>query len=208
VYVHLFEKLSELLTDFEGFFAPEQDGFDFEGRVDFDISWGQATFIRKSVRVLETETVFVYLERNGARALKDMPSNMLCTRISRGEKELRIINLHGVAHPGHGDTADRLAQSEKILTFLAKERGGIILCGDFNLRPENQSFAMLEAQLRNCNRDFRIELTRTRLAPFFGKEGFDPVVDYVLTSPDAMVTSLTTREVEVSDHLPLVLEFS
>ncbi|MBI2888797.1 MAG: endonuclease/exonuclease/phosphatase family protein [Candidatus Liptonbacteria bacterium] len=229
IRTHLYEEFGKVLADFQGFFAAEQDGYDFEGPVDFDISTGQATFIRKSIRVASTEEVFVYRARNTAGNNETIPANMLCTRITQGAKAFSVINLHGLAHPpkelaqlekiphflGHRDTPDRLAQSEKILAFLKKERGlptgqasAIILCGDFNLRPETQSFAMLEAGMRNLMREFHVERTRSRHSLHFGKEDFDPLVDYVLVSHDVEAHSLTAPDIDISDHLPLVLEFS
>jgi hypothetical protein len=222
IRTHLFEEFSALLSDFNGFFAAEQDGFDFEGRVDFDVSIGQATFIRKSIPVASAEEFFIYRKRNEAEDNKTVPANMFCTRIMQGSREFSIINLHGVAHPpkelteietiphfyGHRDTPDRLAQSEKILQFLEKEQGAKILCGDFNLRPDTQSFAMLTRDMRDLVAEFQIARTRSRLSKHFGKEDFDPIVDYVLVSPDVRVTRLEAPDVEISDHLPLVLEFS
>jgi len=222
IRTHLYEEFGAMLPDFQGFFSAEQDGYDFEGPVDFDISTGQATFIRKSIHVASTEEVFVYRTRNTAENNETIPANMLCTRITQGIKDFSVINLHGLAHPpdhlarlektphflGHRDTPERLAQSEKILRFLEKERGAKILCGDFNLRPETQSFTMLEAGMRNLMREFHVERTRSRRSPHFGKENFDPLVDYVLVSHDVEVQSLTAPDIDISDHLPLILEFS
>src|SRR3989338_362792 len=43
---HLYEELGTALPGFTGFFAPEQDGYDLEGPVDFPLSLGQATFVK------------------------------------------------------------------------------------------------------------------------------------------------------------------
>ena len=221
IRTHLYEELGAMLSDFQGFFAAEQDGYDFEGPVDFDISAGQATFIKKSVPVISTEEAFIYRERNGAVNTRTIPANILCTRITQGAKDFSIINFHGLAHPpdhlaqlektphflGHRDTHERLVQSEKVLQFLKKERGAKILCGDFNLRPETQSFAMLESGMRNLMREFHVERTRSRHSPHFEKEDFDALVDYVLVSHDVEVQRFGVQDIDISDHLPLILEF-
>lgn len=220
--MNLYDELAVMLPEFQKFFAAEQEGYDLEGPVDFAVTMGQATFVKKSIRVLSTEEVFVYRERNGATDIKTIPANVLVTRIMRGAKEFSIMNLHGLAHPpadlaklektphflGHRDIPDRLAQSEKILRFMEKEWEAKILCGDFNLRPDTQSFAMLARDMRNLVEEFKTERTRSRLSKHFGKEDFDPIVDYILTSPDVAVERFEALDLNISDHLPLVLEFS
>ncbi|MBM3256915.1 MAG: hypothetical protein FJY98_01115 [Candidatus Liptonbacteria bacterium] len=221
IRTNMFGEFSQILPEFEGFFAAEQDGWDFEGKVDFDISAGQATFVRKSIQVLSTEETFVYRERNGAVDTKTIPSVLLCTRIAMGPKTFSISNLHGLAHPpetlaklhkephflGHRDTPDRLLQSEKVLEFLKGEKEPKIICGDFNLRPDTQSFALLAEHMRNLVEEFSIERTRSRLSKHFNKKDFDAVVDYILVSHDVAVERFEVPNVEISDHLPLILEF-
>ncbi|MCR4328730.1 MAG: endonuclease/exonuclease/phosphatase family protein [Patescibacteria group bacterium] len=205
---NLYGELAEVLPNFQKFFTAEQSGYDLDEPVDFPISYGQATFIKNSVHVLSTEEVFVYRDRNSALDVKTFPASILCTRIAQEEKTYSIMNMHGIAHPEHHDTPDRLMQSEKILRFLEKEEGIKLLCGDFNLRPETLSLALIEKTLLNLNKKFNIPQTRSILSPYFGKKNFDPTVDYILVSPEVETEQLEVPDVQISDHLPLILEFS
>ena len=60
----------------------------------------------------------------------------------------------------------------------------------------------------NLIKKFAIERTRSCLSPWFGSPDFQEFADYTFVSPDVNVLSFTVPDIEVSDHLPLVLEFS
>ena len=208
VRTHLYEELTEALPDFQGFFAAEQDGFDFEGRIDFPISTGNAIFVRRTIPVPSWGDFFVYLTRNGARDVKHFPQNVVYARLTVHDTEITVANLHGIPQPGHKlDTSERLEQSRRIQEFFAKERGSKILCGDFNLLPGTQSLAILKENMHDLVAEFTIERTRSRLSPFFGKPDFQEFSDYIFVSPDIHATRLEVPDVQISDHLPLILEF-
>ena len=77
-----------------------------------------------------------------------------------------------------------------------------ILCGDFNLLPNTESLAILSEDMKNLVKDFDITSTRSKL--YTKPEKF---ADYILVSPDVSVKKFTVMQDEVSDHLPLLLEF-
>ncbi len=207
--VNILADLANLLKDFNYYFAPEQDGFDFEGRVDFDISFGQATFVKKIHQVDSEGSIFTHLDRNQARKALDFPANFHYVRFQAQGKKFVVLNFHGLSEPGSKlDTPERLNQSWLIKNFLTKETGAKILTGDFNLLPETQSIAILEENLLNLIKKSKIPRTRSRLSPFFGKADFQKFADYVLVSPEVKVINFEVPDVAVSDHLPMVLEFS
>jgi exonuclease III len=130
-----------------------------------------------------------------------------------GDKHLLIGSLHGKALPGTKlDTPARLGQSRKLIDFFKEKEGPRIIGGDFNLLPDTQSLrAFRRAGYRDLIKEFGIRRTRNRLAWEFYKNRPDFVVqhhaDYVFVSPEVRVKDFQVPSLEVSDHLPLILDF-
>lgn len=206
---NIFEELASAMPDFQSYLSPEQRNFDLSGRVNSGIIFGQATFVRKTIKAESSGTVFVFGEENGGHNMETLPASFQYLRLRKDGRKLIICNFHGMAYPGDKlDNEYRLEQSRKIKDFLERERGAKILCGDFNLLPETQSIKMLEENMINLIKKFGIKRTRSHLSPFYGKSGFQPFADYAFVSPDVNVINFNVPDVDVSDHLPLVLEFS
>ena len=87
--------------------------------------------------------------------------------------------------------------------FLNTLDAPVILCGDFNLRPDTESIKILEENMHNLVKDYNIQSTRTSLYP--KAERF---ADYILTSNEIIVQDFKVLPDEVSDHSPLWVEFS
>ncbi len=213
--VNILEDLAAVLPDFRSFVAPTASGYDNAGPVDFDITEAKVVFLKKNPAYLATADGNVFTSGNYRRLsrnekMENVPTNFQYLRLSANGKKFAILNVHGVSRPGDKlDTSERLAQSQKIVDFLRGEDGAKIICGDFNLLPQTKSIAMIEnAGMINLIKKFNIELTRSRLSPFFGKPDFQKFADYAFVSRDVNVINFTVPDIPVSDHLPLVLEFS
>ena len=207
---NIFSEVETLLPNFSSLFAPSQDRFDNTGPVNFQITVGQGIFAKKNIKIESHGSVFIYKELNGgADEIENLPDNMQFIRFSVDNKKYIVCNLHGIAYPGHKlDTPERLAQSRKIVEFLQGEDGTKILCGDFNLLPQTKSIAMIEETgMVNLIKKFKIERTRSRLSPFFGKPDFQKFADYTFVSPDVDVINFGVPDIDISDHMPMVLEF-
>ena len=115
------------------------------------------------------------------------------------------MNFHGLWNgQGKSDSADRIAQSRRLLDFLAGRREPFVVGGDFNLAPDTRSLKMLEkAGLRNLVAEFGVTSTRTSL--YTRPERF---ADYVFVSASVDVRAFRVLPDEVSDHAPLMLEFA
>lgn len=208
--MNIIEDIKRLLPDFDVFFGWAQDNFDNKGSVDFEVTTGLATFVRRPMKVLSSENIFIYGEKNGMN-LKDpttMPANMLCTKIQTGEKVYMVCNIHAYAYPGDKlDTPERIEQSQKIMNFLGKHEKGKILCGDFNLMPGTESMKMLEKNMENLITTFNIPRTRSELSMYFGTPDEQKYADYIFVSPDIKVPDFKVPNVPISDHLPMILYF-
>jgi endonuclease/exonuclease/phosphatase family metal-dependent hydrolase len=116
---------------------------------------------------------------------------------------ITVVNVHGLWNgKGKTDTDERIEQSQKIVNFIKTIKIKVILCGDFNLRLDTQSLAMIEGTgLRNLIREYNIPSTRTSL---YGKP--EKHADYIFTSPEIKIRHFSVMPDEVSDHSPLLLE--
>lgn len=175
------------------------------------VSLGQATFVNPRLKVIECGMLWVTDPSTQAVALNRYvrPRGMQYLTIKTPGGMLTIGNLHGVLDGGRKDDSPaRSRQFQIIADFFAQIHHPKILCGDFNARPETKSLGLLEKEMSNLISAYNITITRTHWYPGL-KEYDDAVSDYMFASPDITVQQFEVPEVtEVSDHLPLVLEFS
>lgn len=201
----IFEQITSALKDHIGYFAPHLKNHDLEGKVDHNLETGLAVFVKKSLSIKERGDIFIH--RSGHALLDDnyetIPRNLQYVVVTDNNANYLIGHFHGVWYPKTKlDTEDRIEQSKKIRGFLAKRKEKIILCGDFNLLPNTQSLSILEENMRNLIKEFNISTTRN----LHYKRG-EKYADYILISPEVSIRDFRLLEDEVSDHLPLYLEF-
>lgn len=207
-HMNVLEDIKRLLPDHDVCVGWAQANVDNDGPVDFEVNAGLATFLKKPVKVLSQDNIFIYGRKNGADSndAAIIPANMLCTKIQSGKKEYMVCNLHGYVYPGDKlDTEERIEQSGKIIHFLSKEDGKKILCGDFNLLPGVESLKMLEKNMENLILKFNIPRTRSELSLYFGTPQEQKHSDYILISPDIEVIGFQVPNIRISDHLPMIL---
>ena len=165
------------------------------------------TLVAKRFEVLESGDVFVHRERGYVPEgdIGHHARNVQFVTVSTRRGPVSVMNFHGLWNGrGKGDSDDRLAQSRRLLDFLAGRSLPFVLCGDFNLAPDTTSLKMLEeAGLRNLVAEFGVASTRTRLNT--RPERF---ADYVFVSEGVEVLAFRVLPDEVSDHAPLQLEFA
>ncbi len=203
-----FKDLTEALPDFEPYFAACLEGFNWRP-VEFDAELGNALFVRKGLAVLEDGHTFVHRERNQY----DMPDFLkgdwftLPRLVQYVRLEgVTIFNFHGLWHlTGKGDMPSRIEQSKKIREVMDRFPGKKILCGDFNLNIDSKSLNIIEEDMRNLIKEFNIKTTRS--AELYPKIKEMPYADYTIVSPDVEVKHFEVPNLDISDHLPMILEF-
>jgi exonuclease III len=201
--VNLFSEISSVLIDFNPYKnISNSDHFQKE-KVAF--KGGQAIFVRKNINVKDNGG-FVCYDKVPEKTTEGgkLTGNLQWIAIELEKGELTITNLHGLWQKGTSkvDTPDRFVQSEKIKNFMDNRDGKKILCGDFNLIPTGQSIEMLEVGMKNLVKEYNVQSTRS---DFY--DGVQKFADYILTSPEIEVKSFGVLQDQVSDHLPLSLEF-
>lgn len=192
----VFVEIEKVLVNHKGYFAPAESG-----------EWGLAAFVRKTIKIEEIGDIFVHLKKDSmiGRDGSTLGKNLQYLKIHDGKKDITVINFHGLWNgKGKTDTQDRINQSKRIIDFVKNISHDIVLCGDFNLRPDTESLKILEQELglRNLIPEYKITSTRTSL---YTKE--EKFADYVLVSSGIQITEFKVLPDEVSDHSALFLEF-
>ena len=206
----IWEELSQIFLGYHRFYYPVMSGRDDSGEVPYSLTTGSGMFIKGEYKVDSEGDYFTYRRRFAPIQIevKDEPVNLQYASIVTNGQTIHIYNFHGIWFPGDKlDTPERIEQSEKIIGFMKKAEGPKILCGDFNLMPETKSIALLASEYRNLIKKFNIGTTRSSLNTYRGTEFEQKFADYVFVSNDVKVKSFSVPEVEISDHLPLILEF-
>jgi endonuclease/exonuclease/phosphatase family metal-dependent hydrolase len=194
--VNLYTTLTELLPNHTGYYAPSQDNDE-----------GLAIFVKPSIKLDAVGDDFVYRFHNAMEDedRKTLGRNIQYVQFTQSDQGYTVINFHGLWNgAGKTDTPDRLSQSQRIKEFIEdKAKSKVILVGDFNLEPDTESIAILEKGMRNLIKEKGITSTRSQYHKWPNK-----FADYVIVSNDLNVVRFELLQETVSDHLPLLLEFS
>lgn len=161
----------------------------------------QSTFIKKNISVLKTQTIGQGNLKIGLALLTQIKTDK--------DKILNVCNVHGYAWPGDKqDTPDRLYQSQLIIDSLRDFSGPKIIGGDFNLDKDIKSTQIFEENnYKSLIKEFDIKNTRNEVSwqKYDNKQHF---ADHTFVTKDLKIKNFTVPYNEISDHLPMILEFS
>lgn len=133
----------------------------------------------------------------------------LITQIKTEQWLIRLLTAHFHVSYDCLETLQIWQDAEKIVEYL-NVHGDIptILTGDLNIRNESMAIKVLREKLEQHTSWFTNTLCRS-IHPLFQKEPHHSGlgIDHIFTK-DITVNSCQLREVEVSDHLPVVLDFN
>ena len=121
-------------------------------------------------------------------------------------QELRILNYHGIWSKNKQDTDRTLSAIQKLVQFAHEVNYPVIICGDFNLFPDTRSIKVLKDNFTSLVDEFNIMSTRPKSNELSGVNR--NVVDYVFISKNISVKAFKVIDSDVSDHLPLFLDFT
>ncbi|HZM64611.1 MAG TPA: endonuclease/exonuclease/phosphatase family protein [Candidatus Saccharimonadales bacterium] len=118
--------------------------------------------------------------------------------------EVNVYNLHGTWDLNGDNFSDKRRQMSEAILAATKGKKNVLLAGDTNAKPTNQAMRNLEPQLKNV---FGTELKTTFNMSRKDNPGYaTAAVDMVFVSPDVKIISKSCPQVDISDHLPLVVE--
>lgn len=133
----------------------------------------------------------------------------LVTHVQTEKWPVRLLTVHFHVSYDCLETLQIWQDAEKVVEYL-NTHGDMptILTGDLNIRNESMAIKTLREKLEQQTSWFSNTLCRG-IHPLFQKEPHHSGlgIDHIFTK-DISVDSCQLREVEVSDHLPLVLNFS
>lgn len=165
----------------------------------YEDEFPQATYIKSTCETISDDLI-----------LKETPATGLGlhTQINYKGSNISICNVHGISKPGNKlDTPDRLIQSQQIIEYYKNYDHPVIIGGDFNLEMPTQSVELFEMSgYRNLITEFKIKTTRNRIIWEKYPNSIQYFSDYVFVNNKVNVKSLTVPNIEISDHLPMILE--
>jgi len=193
VNLKVFSELHALLPEHNGYFTSVVDS-----------GYGIGIFINKKIDILEKGDINIHENLNYPGRGPTHSRKLQWLKCRFNNKIFYVLNVHGLWNgKGKTDTLERLIQSRKIRGFMDSLKDPKILCGDFNLKPDTESISILEKGMENLIKSYNIHSTRTVLYP---KE--EKFADYIFISPEIKVNNFEVLKNVVSDHAPLLLNFS
>ena len=197
----IFTKVSGILSDHNGFI---EKGMVLEF---LNVTDCQVIFTKKNLDVLSSGELKIY---------KNTPEDTgfaSYVTFKKDGKVINLLNVHGKSRPGDkNDTPARIKQSKTIIEFMKDKDGSKIIGGDFNLNPDTESVKMFEESgYKNLIKDFEIKNTRNEISwrEFRETKDFERqhFADYVFVSKEVKVNNFEVPYMEISDHLPQILDF-
>lgn len=193
VDLNLFTDLQSILKNHVGFFRPVIAG-----------SFGMGIFVKKSIQVVDEGEIIIHDNPHYEGTGPTHPRNLQWVKLISGDKEWCIMNVHGLWNGmGKSDTNERITQSNEIKSFTNTIKTPFILAGDFNLRPDTESLKIVAEGLNDLVNIYDIHSTRTS---YYTKE--ERYADYIFTTKDIKVRHFEVMPNEVSDHAPLLVDFT
>lgn len=206
---NLFDDIRQVLPAHQAVFVasdagPVRDESGRRLRQDF----GLATFVAEHVPVVGIHTAFIHgtFVDHDEWTTTNRPRVALATRLvdRTGRRVLTVVQLHGLRDPaGKHDTPARRAQAERLAELVQRVRqpGDVaVVCGDFNLLPDSETFAVLA-------KSGLVDLVGTADTRTSRYRGAVRHASYLLVSDPSAVTRFDIlAEPEVSDHRALLVE--
>ena len=130
---------------------------------------------------------------------------MQITDLKLAKTKIRVLNYHGIWSKDKRGAKKTLEACKKIKELALEANYPSIICGDFNLFPDTESMQVFYNNFVNLVDEYDIKTTRPGDNELSSKKR--NVVDYILVDKRIKVNNFRVVNSNVSDHLPLVLEF-
>lgn len=133
-----------------------------------------------------------------------VPRNLQHATLDVQGKDLNIFNTQGIWDKDKLDSERKKKMGEKIVEKVSG-KNHVILSGDFNIIPQSDTMRNIE---RILNNPFKDKLNTTINPKRKNKaENEESVIDMVFVSQDIKISDSYCPQVDVSDHMPLVIVF-
>jgi len=204
--INLSEEIQKVLPGFNMFrYSDPEESFVGGELLPPDVGCGQAIFVRRDIEVLENGGFRSHPESSYHKGGDFVSGRCQWIKIRTDNPEkVTILNLHGLwkRDSNKKDIAERIEQSQKIKEFLKNHNSKKVVCGDFNIVNDGNAIDLLEDGLINLIKKYKVASTRSSHYP---KE--EKFADYILTSTSIKINDFKVLQDEISDHLPLLIDF-
>ena len=207
---NFFRDIAEALPDHVATFCAAAQGVLWDREREVPSQWGLATFVRPSFPIIGQIQAFVHKSFSpGGYGDHPRSRNAHAVRIYDFEQQrpICIVHTHGLRDlKGKMDTPERIAQAHKLVGLVAAiavPGDGVVLCGDFNIEPQSETFEIMR---RFGLKDLVTGRghTGTRTSHYIKPGRF---ADYMLVNDEVAVKRFeVVTDPEVSDHCPLLLD--
>ena len=120
-----------------------------------------------------------------------------------GQDSVNVFNMHGVWDMDGDNYSDKRKQMSEAIISATQSLPNVIVTGDSNAKSSNQAMCNIEAHLKPV---FGPELTSTFNMRRKTNPGYaTAAVDLMYVSSEFTVLSRECPDVDISDHLPLVV---
>jgi len=134
------------------------------------------------------------------------PRNLQHLTVKFGSTKVHLFNTQGIWGEDGFDHPRRIEMAQHILREIG-DLQPVILAGDFNVQPGTTTISLLEAKLQSVFKDelkTTFNLKRKNIEKFPGFA--TAVVDMFFVSPDIQIITHQCPDIDISDHLPLIVK--
>lgn len=185
----------------------------FHKKEDFNFEFGgflkSGNYIKAKFRMLKKANVFIKYKTikftDWSTWPQKQPKAVQVVDLQLPSKKLRILNYHGIWTKEKIGNPETLEACKKINKLATEVSYPTIITGDFNLFPDTQSMKVFQDHFISLVDKYNIQTTRPHNNELSHLQR--NVVDFILITPDIKVSSFKVLDSDVSDHLPLILDF-
>lgn len=206
---NFFADVCAALPDHQAMFCPAAQGDLWDKDKRHASQWGVATFVHRSIPIIGQAQGFVHKEFS-ADGYGDHPRSRSAHAVRLYDLNhgwpITVTHMHGLRDlAGKHDTPERLTQAQRLRDLaltVSQEADRMVVCGDFNVLPDSQTFDVLgRAGLHDLVTGRGFTSTRNSMYKKPGR-----FADYMLVNAPLMDAEFDViRDPEVSDHCPLIL---
>ncbi|MEP5731399.1 MAG: endonuclease/exonuclease/phosphatase family protein [Sulfitobacter sp.] len=206
---NFFRDVCAALPDHVPTFCPAARGVLWDDDIAVPSFWGLATFVHKSLPVIQQVQGFVH-KGYGPDGYGDHPRSRSAHGVRLydhgGDRAISITHMHGLRDlNGKADTPERDLQAQRLLEMsstVSADHDLRVICGDFNVKENSETLRLLEQAGMT-------ELVTARGFPGTRNAQYEKpgkFADYMLVSDEQAARHFdVVYDPEVSDHCPLVL---
>lgn len=153
VDLKILSEIHAILPNYKAFFRPIVNNI-----------YGIGMFIHKDIDIICEGEVVIHENNDYIGRGPTHSRNLQWVECRSNGQVYTILNVHGLWNGlGKNDSSERITQSKKIKTFVDSINTPIILCGDFNLKPNTESIKIIKNSMQDLIADYGITSTRSSL---------------------------------------------